>query len=489
MAELVKSPISKEARVIWSRRIRGFWEEYSHNKIGLVGLALVILYALTAILAPVLTPYDPIEGRGLANGFAAPEWVTILPQHKDLPRTMEVPLIWAVKETSEFIDVIESGEDLLIQYIGSENETQSVTFTTSFLYPYSAPERFLFSFIWWTRNITDAEYSYDIFIINPAGSRFIFWATYQYMPAIEFSSKAVVWESTTFYSHALPKFILERLQVTEGTKIPEKIFVEKGEYKVELRMRFRPKSPNGTMELHFTDTKIKILGLVHGILGTDSVGRDVFSQLIYGARISLAVGLFAAVTATTIGIAVGVIAAYSSSAVDEAMMRTVDILLCLPVLPLLLGLIVIFGTSVWYLVLLIAVFGWQGLSRIIRSRVLSLKEMPFIECARAAGGSKFYIMLKHMVPNVLPVALASMILSVPAAILTEASISFIGLGDPTAPTWGRMLHYAHTQGGFFHLAWWWIIPPGAAITILTLAFVFIGHAVDEIVNPRLRRRR
>lgn len=489
MAKLVKFPISQETRVIWSRRIKGFWEEYQHNKVGLVGLGLVMTYAFLAVFAPLLTPYDPIAARGLASGFAQPEWVTILPQNKDLPRTMDLSLNWAVKEKSELIHVIESGEDLVVQYSGTEAGTQSINFTTSFLYPYAAPDRFIVDFIWWTGNISDAEYSFDLFIINPAGNKFIFWATYQYLPAIEFTSAAKNWTKITFYSHALSQFIIKQLGVTEGTIIAREIFVEKGEYKLQLRMRFRPGSQNGTAEIHFTDSKIKILGLVHGILGCDGLGRDIFSQLIHGARISLAVGLFCAVLATSIGIAVGIVAAYSSPAVDEGLMRTVDILLCLPVLPLLLGLIVIFGTSVWYLVLLIAVFGWQGLSRIIRSRVLSLKEMPFIECARAAGASKFYIMLKHMVPNVLPVALASMILSVPAAILTEASISFIGLGDPTAPTWGRMLHYAHSGGGFFHLAWWWILPPGLAITILTLAFVFIGHAVDEIVNPRLRRRR
>jgi len=225
------------------------------------------------------------------------------------------------------------------------------------------------------------------------------------------------------------------------------------------------------------------------LLGTDLLGRDTLSRLIYGARTALMVGFISVGVGGIIGIPLGIMAGYFGGIVDETLMRIVDILLCLPVLPLLLGLMVIYGTSVWYLVILIAIFGWQGLSRIIRSRVLSLKEMPFVECARAAGGSKFYIMLKHMVPNVLPVALASMILSVPAAILTEAAISFIGLGDPSAPTWGRMLHYANSRGGFFALAWWWIIPPGLAITILTLCFVFIGHAVDEIVNPRLRRRR
>ena len=131
----------------------------------------------------------------------------------------------------------------------------------------------------------------------------------------------------------------------------------------------------------------------------------------------------------------------------------------------------------------------QGLSRVIRSRVLSLREMPFIESAKAAGASDSYIIIRHLVPNVFPVAMASMILAVPAAILTEAALSFLGFGDPFVPTWGKMLHEAYTEGAFGAFAWWYILPPGLAITFICLAFVFIGHALDEIVNPRLRRRR
>ena len=479
--------ISKQHTSIWSRRIKGFWEEYRHNRIGLVGLVIVLIYVLVAVFAPWLTPYEPIVGKAVADGFAMPEWTTILPQNRYLPRTMDLQLNWSVQEKGESINVIGSGENFTVQYEGTG--TQSINFTTFFLYPYDSPKNFMVKFIWWTENILDAEYLAELYIINPAGNMFIFWASYQYRPEVPFSSEMRFLTHETLYSISTPKYIYERLGFEKGRNIAKEIFLEKGEYKLQLHMMFRPKSDTGTIEAHFAESEFKIFGLVHGILGTDSIGRDVFSQLIYGARISLAVGLFCAVLATSLGISAGIISGYFGGIVDEGMMRIVDVLLCLPVLPLLLGLMVIFGASVWYLVILIAVFGWQGLSRIIRSRVLSLKEMPFVECARAAGASKFYIMLKHMVPNVLPVALASMILSVPAAILTEAAISFIGLGDPSAPTWGRMLHYAHTMGGFFELAWWWIIPPGLAITILTLCFVFIGHAVDEIVNPRLRRRR
>ncbi|MDH5461646.1 MAG: ABC transporter permease [Candidatus Bathyarchaeota archaeon] len=481
------SLFSKQRREIWSRRIKSFWQEYRNNKIGLVGLLIVFIYAFVAIFAPWLTPYDPLNPEAVAQGFAMPEWVTIIPEYRYLPRTLDMPLDWTIKDKSEFINATTGSNGFTASYNGTG--TQSINLTTTFLYPFDPPKKFRLGFTWTISNMTDAEYSAELYMSNPAGNTFIFYASYQNLPTAPFSTVPKHNLGTTLYSTSLPLYMYERLGVDKGTNVAQMIFLEQGEYKVQFHIRFRSTAETGAMEMQITNSKLMIFGLVHGLLGTDSIGRDIVSQLVYGTRISLAVGLFAAVISTSLGIFIGIVAGYFGGLVDETLMRIVDILLCLPVLPLLLGLMVIYGTSVWYLVILIAIFGWQGLSRIIRSRVLSLKEMPFVECARAAGGSKFYIMLKHMVPNVLPVALASMILSVPAAILTEAAISFIGLGDPSAPTWGRMLHYANSRGGFFALAWWWIIPPGLAITILTLCFVFIGHAVDEIVNPRLRRRR
>jgi peptide/nickel transport system permease protein len=172
-------------------------------------------------------------------------------------------------------------------------------------------------------------------------------------------------------------------------------------------------------------------------------------------------------------------------------MRTVDVLLCLPVLPMLLVLIHLLGYSVYWIVLVIALFGWQGLARVIRSQTLSIRETAYVESAVASGSSKGHIMLKHVIPNVTPAAITSFILSVPGAIILEAALSFIGMGDPFSPTWGKMLEFARLDQAYspVNVAWWDILPPGIAITLLCMAFVFIGHAIDEIMNPRLRRRR
>jgi len=479
--------------VVWSRRIKGFWEEYSHNKIGLAGLGILSAYIFVAIFAPLLTPYDPITTKDIADGYAVPEWMTFFSQYKHLPRTMEMSTNWIVTEASDAVSVKNEDNKLVVLYNGTGSH--SINLTSIFLYPYRPTDKFLIDFEWWAEDVSDAQYRIELFIMNPAGSKFSMWS----YPPMLFSPSNTNWTSFTLYSTTSE--LLTRLGLPWTGNVANEVFNEVGEYKLQLQMQFISDSTtSGTAKIHYEITRFKIFGLAHGLLGTDSAGRDIFCQVIFGSQISLAIGLTSALLSTFLGIFVGVVAGYVGGFADEGLMRTVDILLCLPVLPILLALISLFGTSVWYLVMLIALFGWLGLSRLIRSVVLSLKEMPFIECARAAGASKFYIMVRHMVPNVLPVALAALVLAVPAAILTEAAISFIGLGDPSTPSWGRMLNYAFTLGGFRDvgwlvnrgvksMAWWWIIPPGLAITIITLGFVFVGHAVDEVINPRLRRRR
>jgi len=263
-----------------------------------------------------------------------------------------------------------------------------------------------------------------------------------------------------------------------------------GNFTFKMYITIKPRFENATCEITLSKFNIRILGLVYGLLGTQVYGCDCWSRLIYGVRISLAVGLTAALIATSFGILVGVVAGYLGGAVDEILMRVVDVLICLPALPILMVLVALYGRSVYYIVLIIAVFGWQGLSRMIRSQTLSIREMAFIECATASGASNSYIMTRHVIPNILPIALADMVLSIPGAIILEAALSFIGFGDPSTPTWGREFNLAWSEGsGFSQFIWWWVVPPGIAITALCLAFVFISHAIDEIVNPRLRRRR
>jgi len=480
------SLFSEEKRIVLLRRIRGFWEEFSHNRIGFVGLLLLLAFIGMAVFAPWLTPYDPIAAPRVADGFAMPGWMTIFPQYSDHPRTMEIFPYWEVGNASDFVEIHAGKEVECSFYMTGETETVEISLITAFNYPYSVPpNRFSFSFEWDVSNLTNVGYSSKMFLTAPNGTSTRVWRE-AYTDVAR--SLSVLVESSDYWlvkslGYSDPKAInLAHLIFADPTQ---------GEYRLKLQASFRPEvgAQIAEAEVSLHAFRIFIPGRVHGILGADFAGSDVFSQLIYGSRISLIIGLMAAGIATSIGILVGLVSGYLGGAVDETLMRLVDILLCLPGLPLLLTLVKLFGKNVFFVVIFIALFGWLGLSRTIRSQVLSLRETAFVECAIASGASRAYIMMKHLLPNIVPIALASLVLSVPGGILAEASLSFLGFGDPRVPTWGKMLNYAFGHGAFEEFAWWWALPPGIAITLVCLAFVFMGFAIDEIVNPRLRRRR
>jgi peptide/nickel transport system permease protein len=265
-----------------------------------------------------------------------------------------------------------------------------------------------------------------------------------------------------------------------------RIFSSRGDYSLLLIARTIPgEEPT---RVYISDPEFYIPGTVHGLLGADHMGADLWTQLVYGTRISLSIGLSAAAISVAVGTAVGIISGYLGGVVDEFIMRIVDVLMAIPDLPILIILGALLGKSVWNIVLLISAFAWMGTARLVRSQTLSLRERVFVEAAKASGASDAYVMIIHILPNVLPLVFAGMVLRIPSAILTEAALSFLGLGDPRVATWGRMLHNARGFGAFTTLAWWWLVPPGLAITFLSLAFVFIGNTVNEILNPRYRER-
>lgn len=468
----------KEGRITLKRQISGFWAVYRRNKIGMVGLSILLFYLFLAVFSPQLTPYDPIMDKRLAEGFAMPEWMSIFPGYSNAPRTQVHSLYWDIMTEPEST-TIEWGKDVKVMYSADQAPQAEVYLTSNFDYSYDPPTSFYCSFKWSAPIIQNASYSLELSLETTNGTKYRLWTR---PPSEDAGGQPVQVESSDYH-------LIKALGFVPGKdNLASLMLSRNGTYTLIFRLSIRSTGPNARATIFVENSEFIILGVLHGILGADHLGGDLFSQLIYGARISLEIGVLAAVVSTGLGIIVGVMAGYMGGATDEILMRIVDILICLPVLPLLLVLIYLFGASVWYIVLLIAVFGWLGLSRLIRSQILYLREMAYVECAKAAGASRFYIMFRHLVPNVLPLAFASMVLSVPGAIITEAVLSFLGFGDPAAPTWGRMLNHAFGFGAFGRLAWWWILPPGLAITILCLAFVFMGHAVDEIVNPRLRRR-
>jgi len=242
------------------------------------------------------------------------------------------------------------------------------------------------------------------------------------------------------------------------------------------------KTTEGDLSARFQSPSYKHL------LGTDDVGRDILTQIMYGGRISLLIGFLAAAISGGIGTLVGLFAGYYGGWKEDILMRITDIILVIPGLPLMIVLAALLGASFWSIIVVISVIGWTGTARVVRAQVLSLKERPFIESVRAIGAGDLRIIGLHLLPNVFPLIVAQMVLRIGSSILAEASLSFLGLGDVTKVSWGMILHWGFSTGALFNNYWWIIVPPGICITLVVLGFTFVGYAFDQIVNPRMRRR-
>ncbi len=221
------------------------------------------------------------------------------------------------------------------------------------------------------------------------------------------------------------------------------------------------------------------------MLGRDDAGKDVLSQLIYGARVSLIVGFTASFMSMFIGTAIGLVAGYYGGRIGNLIMRFVDFLMVIPDLPLMLVIIAVMGRGLLNIILVIGLLGWTYTARLVRSQVLSVKERQYVLRARAIGASDLRIILFHIFPQVLPLVIAQAVLDISVAILYESTLAFLGLGDPTLISWGMMLNFAFERA-ISRQAWWFLLPPGFAIVWVSLSLIMIGNTLDEIVNPRLR---
>jgi len=222
-------------------------------------------------------------------------------------------------------------------------------------------------------------------------------------------------------------------------------------------------------------------------LGTDFMGRDILSQLLAGARVAFLVGVSAAFMSIVLGTAIGMVAGYMGRFVDTFLMRLADMIMVMPTMLVVLMLAALFGQlTIWTIVLIIALFRWPGVSRVIRAQTLSLKHRSFIEAARVAGASHTRIIFRHIMPNVLPLAFLYMTFRVTSAIIIEAALAFLGFGDPSTVSWGMMLQWVWKTGHMFK-APYWLLPPGICISLITLAFYMLGRAMDEVLDPRLRK--
>jgi len=225
------------------------------------------------------------------------------------------------------------------------------------------------------------------------------------------------------------------------------------------------------------------------LLGTNDIGQDLLSEMIYGTRVSLTIGIIAALVAMFIGTTVGLLAGYYPRRLGNILMRIVDIILTLPFLPLLILLAAYLGRSLFNTIIVIGVLIWAGTARVIRSQVITITRQDYVLAAHAVGASDFYIIIHHILPQTLLLAIGEFVQATSGAILLEAALSFLGLGDPIQKSWGTVLFWAQARGVFMTPAWqWWVLPPGILISLAALGFALVGLALEQIVNPRLNQK-
>jgi len=493
------------------------------SKRAFAGVFILTFYIAFAIAAPYLTHYDPINGINLSGHFDPPTWWSALPGQPDLSRNMQLfpntgfdspsslqDQGWSVTQTPSGLSYFSTGYDpnekVVRSYNGSSvtfpvreqidyvrvagsplppSSGATITIAKNFLWQYSGPPfRFIGSLRLLLTGIDNiSSMGVTVFIAKEGVPVPIYTGT--------LDAQSVDNLVDLGGAFALDSQSSTVKQLFPSAADPARfVFFGKGAYTYGLQLTVVDQnvSQGASVRLFIDNANLNLYGTSWGLLGTDQLGRDIFTQLAWGARVSLIVGLLASVVAIAIGLTVGLLAGYLGKIVDEVLMRSTDLLLVLPGLPLLIILAALLGPSIWNIIAIIAVLSWPGFARIIRSQVLTLKERTFIEASRAAGSGVGHIVRKHIVPNVMGLTYVNLALTVPAAIVTEAALAFLGLRDPSVYSWGAMLNDIQLNQTQV-TDWWWILPPGLSIALLSLSFILIGYALDEILNPRLRMRR
>jgi peptide/nickel transport system permease protein len=478
-------------------RVGRFFRTLLGNRRSALGLLLLIVFIGLALGAPIWAPGNP--NAAVSGSLAQPEWTTSFPDGFYLSKNIVVvsdpeftsPAAvqpWALSTSTAVSNVQMSYSpsihpsstkgSLQLNYIGGGQAEANVS--RAFNFPYHGPPRdFLVDVsVLFSGESTAATVNFRLFIAE-GGQVFNLLQVKN-----ENISGAGTWDRLQFSSEDSN---VRNATGTTGNSIPTAaiIFSAVDSYSFGLDVTF-----GGPGRVNIGSAQLFLRGTAYGLLGTDNAGRDLYSQNVYGSQTSLFVGLLAAGIGIGLGLLIGLLAGFLGRLVDELLMRFTDMMLVIPALPLLLVLIRVLGASIINVIVIIGFLGWMGFARVIRSQVLTLKERPFIEAARAAGAGTTRIITRHIFPNIVSLTYVNLALTVPAAILTESALAFLGLSDPSVVSWGNIYQNAESAQALRLVPppWWWLLPPGINIALVSLSFILVGFALDEIFNPKLRRR-
>lgn len=458
-------------------KFKEFWLEFKKDKAGLVGIGILAFSLLLILFEPFVLTFKDVNNN----------WRSITYWEDNSPAAPPVWTNWFSKQKSARSQVLEDA--------AVSDETDSVYGEVrkyEFVYNYTydiAPLDIIL------RADCSGSAFLNIVFLRPDGES-VYLGQFQQnglnASNIRFSANA---ESRA----AVRGFAQEvGANTAAGTAKPADILFSKidrnmykdktplkGEYKILLMI---PKSIAENEANVFKNPRIVVQGAVSGALGTDAQKRDIFSGIIAGLKWALFIGLIASVFSVLIGVVYGVVSAYFGGFTDTAMSFIFEIFISMPLMPVLIVLFATSKPSIWYIIMAQIVFGWVGPVKTIRSMAMQIREETYVEAGRALGAGHARLIFKHIVPILLPYSFASMAISVPGAILLEANLSLLGLGDSTIVTWGQILHDAQKSGASLNGLWWWIIPPGLFISVMGMTFAFIGFAMDKILHPKLKTR-
>lgn len=445
------------------------WKEFSRSKIGIAGIAILVILFSMSVVAFVTIPLDSFKTWNdpaswlLYPKSAQPAWVNYF-QSEKIPEHL---ILSPVVSSQQFDSVSVITNSFLVNY-------QYDGFPSDFIYQYTV------------------KYSgsplLQVFVTRPDGIVLQLVST-----SLPFAKDATTYSSMIFSTQdVIAKNISDKksryafsLDGISSEKIVfsrlDKNSILKGPYVFQVRLYDVSEKP------FLSKSNLILGGKVYGIMGTDELRRDLSVGLLWGTPLALFIGITVSIGSVVFGLIYGVYAGYKGRATDEVLMRFNDIIYAMPALPLLIILAVTIGNSIFLMVGFLVIFGWVGIAKVSRSMALQIKTLQYVEASKLMGQKDYKIIFKHILPQLLPYAFASIAISVPGAITTEAGLSFLGLGDPTFPTWGQILHDASSYSAAARGMWWWILPPGIMIAVTGLAFVFMGQAMDAIVNPKLRR--